>query len=83
MAATNMNLTGIARTLVLEKHLDEATAMEAVQKANKEAVQLTSYLVTNKIVPSATIAMISSREFGLPVFDLIRDGYRIGGFDIW
>jgi len=70
MAATNMNLTGIARTLVLEKHLDEAAAMEAVQKANKEAVQLTSYLVTNKIVPSATIAMISSREFGLPVFDL-------------
>ncbi len=70
MAATNMNLTGIARTLVLEKHLDEAAAAEAVQNANKESVQLTSYLVTNKIVPSATIAMISSREFGLPVFDL-------------
>lgn len=70
MAATNMNLTGIARTLVLEKHLDEAAAIEAVQNANKESVQLTSYLVTNKIVPSATIAMISSREFGLPVFDL-------------
>ena len=70
MAATNMNLTGIARTLVLENHLDEATAIEAVQKANKEAVQLTSYLVTNKIVPSATVAMISSKEFGLPVFDL-------------
>ncbi len=70
MAATNMNLTGIARTLVLEKHLDEAAAVEAVQNANNESVQLTSYLVTNKIVPSATIAMISSREFGLPVFDL-------------
>ena len=70
MAATNMNLTGIARTLVLESHLDEASAMEAVQNANKESVQLTSYLVANKIVPSATIAMISSKEFGLPVFDL-------------
>ncbi|MDH5218284.1 MAG: type IV-A pilus assembly ATPase PilB, partial [Gammaproteobacteria bacterium] len=70
MAATNMNLTGIARTLVLENHLDKAAAIEAVQNANKESVQLTSYLVTNKIVPSATIAMISSREFGLPVFDL-------------
>ncbi len=70
MAATNMNLTGIARTLVLENHLDEATAIEAVQTANKEAVQLTSYLVTNKIVSSAIIAMIASREFGLPVFDL-------------
>ncbi|MDH5258876.1 MAG: type IV-A pilus assembly ATPase PilB, partial [Gammaproteobacteria bacterium] len=65
-----MNLTGIARTLVLENHLDKAAAIEAVQNANKESVQLTSYLVTNKIVPSTTIAMISSREFGLPVFDL-------------
>ena len=70
MAATNMNLTGIARTLVLENHLDEAAAIEAVQNASKESVQLTSYLVTNKIVPSATVAMISSKEFGLPVFDL-------------
>ena len=70
MAATNMNLTGIARTLVLEKHLDEPAAIEAVQNASKESIQLTTYLVNNKIVPSATIAMISSREFGLPVFDL-------------
>lgn len=70
MAATNMNLTGIARTLVQENHLDKAAAIEAVQNANKESVPLTSYLVNNKIVPSATIAMISSQEFGLPVFDL-------------
>jgi hypothetical protein len=59
MAATSMNLTGIARTLVLENHLDEAAAIEAVQNANKESIQLTSYLVANKIVPSATVAMIS------------------------
>ena len=70
MAATNMNLTGIARKLVMEKHLDEATALEATEKANKEGVQLTTYLVEQKIVPSLAIAMISSREFGLPVFDL-------------
>jgi len=70
MAATNMNLTGIARKLVLDNHLDEATAIEAVETANKESVQLTSYLVKNKIVPSNVVAMISSQEFGLPVFDL-------------
>jgi type IV pilus assembly protein PilB len=70
MAATNMNLTGIARKLVMDKHLDEATAVEAVEKANKESIQLTSYLVKNNIVPSKIIAMISSQEFGLPVFDL-------------
>ena len=70
MAATNMNLTGIARKLVMEKHLDEATALEAIEKASKEGIQLNSYLVEQKIVPALTIAMISSREFGLPVFDL-------------
>ena len=70
MAASNMNLTGIARKLVMDNHLDEATAIEAVESANKENVQLTSYLVKNNIVPAQIIAMISSQEFGLPVFDL-------------
>ena len=70
MAATNMNLTGIARKLVLDNHIDEAAAIEAVEAANKENIQLTSYLVKNKLVPATVIAMISSQEFGLPVFDL-------------
>jgi type IV pilus assembly protein PilB len=70
MAATNMNLTGIARKLVMDNHLDEATAIGAVEAANKESIQITSYLVKNDIVPAHVIAMISSREFGLPVFDL-------------
>ena len=70
MAATNMNLTGLARTLVLDNHLDEAAAIEAVQNSNKESVPLTSFLVKNKIVASSVIATISSKEFGLPVFDL-------------
>ena len=70
MAASNMNLTGIARKLVMDNHLDEATAIAAVESANKESVQLTSYLVKNNIVPAQIIAMISSQEFGLPVFDL-------------
>ena len=70
MAATNMNLTGIARTLVMDNHLDEAAAVAAVEAANKEGVQLTSYLVQNNIVPSQVITMISSQEFGLPAFDL-------------
>jgi type IV pilus assembly protein PilB len=70
MAATNMNLTGLARRLVLDKHLDQAAAIEAVQNANKESIPLTSFLVKNKIVPASVIATISSTDFGLPVFDL-------------
>ncbi len=70
MAATNMNLTGLARNLVRDKYLDHAKAIEAVEQANKESISLTSYLVKNKIVSSSVIATISSKEFGLPVFDL-------------
>ncbi|MFQ3187851.1 MAG: type IV pilus assembly protein PilB [Gammaproteobacteria bacterium] len=70
MVANNINLTGIARKLVIDKHLDEALVIDAIQKSNKEKIQLTSYLLKNKIVPSSTLAMISSQEFGLPVFDL-------------
>ena len=65
-----MNLTGLARTLVRDKHLDEAAAIEAVQNANKESIPLPNYPVRNKIVTAAVIATISSKEFGLPVFDL-------------
>jgi len=82
MAATNMNLTGIARKLVLDKHLDEATAIEAVETANKEGVQLTSYLTKNKIVPSKVVAMISSQEFGLPVFDLTVMDMEMASFSL-
>jgi type IV pilus assembly protein PilB len=70
MAATNMNLTGIARKLVMENHLEEAVALEAVEKSAKDGIQLTTYLVENNIVPATVIAMISAQEFGLPVFDL-------------
>ena len=65
-----MNLTGIARKLVLDSHLDQAAAIEAVQNAKKEDIPFSTYLVKNKIVTSSLLAMISSKEFGLPVFDL-------------
>jgi len=82
MAATNMNLTGIARKLVLDKHLDEASALEAVENANKESIQLSTYLVTNKIVSAAVVSMISAHEFGLPVFDLSVMDTELAAFNL-
>ena len=82
MAATNMNLTGIARKLVADNHIDEATALEAVEAANRESIQLTSYLVKNKIVPSNLVAMISAQEFGLPVFDLTVMDTELAAFGL-
>ena len=82
MAATNMNLTGLARKLVMDKHLDQATAVAAVEAANNEGVQLTSYLVQNNIVPSQVLAMISAQEFGLPVFDLSAMDPEMAGISL-
>ncbi|MFT5503409.1 MAG: type IV pilus assembly protein PilB [Gammaproteobacteria bacterium] len=82
MVASQMNLTGIARKLVLDNHLDESTAINAVEKARQEGVQLSSYLVDNKIVGSSVIAMISSQEFGLPVFDLSVMDIEFAAFSI-
>lgn len=65
-----MNLTGVARKLVLDKHLDEAAALSAVEQANKENMPLTGYLAKNKIVAPSVIAVTCAHEFGLPVFDL-------------
>jgi len=82
MAATNMNLTGIARKLVMDNHLDEAAAIEAVENANKESIQLSTYLVQNKIVSPTLVAMISAQEFGLPVFDLSVMDTELGAFNL-
>ncbi len=70
MVKINMNLSGIARKLILNNHLDEASAIEALQKSSQENISLADYLFRDKVVLPATLAMISSQEFGLPVFDL-------------
>jgi len=37
MAATNMNLTGIGRKLVMEGHQEEAVVLQALEQASKES----------------------------------------------
>ncbi len=76
-----MNLTGIARKLVLDNHLEQDTATDAVEAAKQEGIQLSTYLVKNKIVQPSVIATISSQEFGLPVFDLDSMDTELAAFD--
>ncbi len=55
---------------MLDNHLEQDTASDAVEAAKQEGIQLSTYLVKNKIVQPSVIATVSSQEFGLPVFDL-------------
>ncbi len=69
-AANSSPLTGLARKLVQDEIISEVTAQEALQKASEEKISFNRYLINHNIVPPNIIAMSSSLEFGLPVFDL-------------
>ncbi|MCL6689236.1 type IV-A pilus assembly ATPase PilB [Pseudomonas sp. R3.Fl] len=65
-----VNLTGLAKQLVLAGLLDERTATQAYTQAQKNKISLTTYLSQNKIVDSLKIVEISAEQFGIAYFDL-------------
>ena len=74
-SANLVGITGIARRLVLDGVLDEATAREALDKASAARRPIAEYLRAQKLVTSGQLAAANSIEFGMPVFDpSIMDG---------
>jgi type IV pilus assembly protein PilB len=67
---TQTSLSGLPRKLVQDQILSQEDAIKAINKANEEKITLNQYLIKNKLVTPAVIAMTSAEEFGLPVFDL-------------
>ena len=72
MASTNptIHLGGLARRLVMDGLIDEATALDAHEKSIKKRQHFVSYLVSNKILKGSDIALSGASEFGVPLFDL-------------
>jgi type IV pilus assembly protein PilB len=67
---TNLvGITGIARRLVLDGALDEATARSALDKASQARKPIAVYLREQKLVTSAHLAAANSIEFGMPLLD--------------
>jgi type IV pilus assembly protein PilB len=64
-------LGGLARRLVTDGLLTEEKAREAQQKAVKSKESLVSLLVQDKLVPARKIAESASREFGIPLLDIL------------
>jgi type IV pilus assembly protein PilB len=69
-ATTDFHFSGLAKCLIQENLITEKDAKSYIQEAQKNKVSLISYLVSNKLVDSRTIASIASVEFGMPFFDL-------------
>jgi type IV pilus assembly protein PilB len=70
VSANKIHLSGLARKLVLDGLIDEASAADHYQKALAKKQAFVPYLVENKLVASKDIALAASQEFGVPVLDI-------------
>ncbi len=70
VSAAQVPLTGLARKLVLDGLLDEASAARAWEESLSDKTPFVSHVVSKGLVNAATIAQIAGEEFGVPVLDL-------------
>ncbi len=70
MSNEQVRLSGLARRLVMDGFIDEATAKKAQNEATESQRTLVSHLVVEKIVPSLDLAQLASNEFGMPLLDI-------------
>jgi len=65
-----LNLSGLARRLVLDGLLDEEKAQSAFAESQKKKKPFVSLIVENKLVASKDIALAAAQEFGAPLVDI-------------
>ncbi len=70
VSSNRVPLSGLARKLVADGLLDEASAHNAFQEAIGEKLPFVKYLVDNKISTAKVIAQAASQEFGVPILDI-------------
>ena len=71
--ANNANLvgiTGIARRLVMDGALDDASARTAMANANEAKVPLAQWIAEKKLVNAPQMAAANAIEFGMPLLDV-------------
>ena len=74
----SVNLTGLAKQMVIANLLDEKTASQAQQQAARNKLSLVTYLVQNKLVKSRDLIELAAEQFGVAYVDLNsidRDSY--------
>jgi type IV pilus assembly protein PilB len=67
---SDIQFSGLTKCLIKEGLLTETDAGKHIKAAQQQKLPLTSFLVSNKIIDSKTIATFASIEFGVPFFDL-------------
>ena len=70
MAASPVQLSGLARRLVEDNLIEEEAAREATEEARKNRVPFVTHLVRARLVGAREIAISASEEFGTPLLDI-------------
>jgi type IV pilus assembly protein PilB len=70
VSANRINLSGLARRLVLDGLLEEAAAQDHFQKSIAKKQPFVTYLVENKLLSGSAIALSAAQEFGVPLLDI-------------
>ena len=69
-AANLVGITGIARRLVQDGAMDEATARSAMANASEAKVPLAQWVAEKRLVAPAHLAAANAIEFGMPLIDV-------------
>ncbi|UHQ54869.1 type IV-A pilus assembly ATPase PilB [Microbulbifer sp. YPW16] len=67
---SSIPLSGLAKRLVADKKLDEATAASATKAAQRENQTFAQHAVEAKLINSRELASTAAHAFGSPLFDL-------------
>jgi type IV pilus assembly protein PilB len=64
-----VEITGLVRRLVVDGHLAEPDAREAMDGAARDKSPVHAWLIKRKLITAAQVAAANSHEFGMPLFD--------------
>lgn len=70
MAANPIQLSGLARRLVVDNLLEDQVARQAAEDAAKARVPFVTHLVQNNLANAKDIANSAADEFGTPILDI-------------
>lgn len=70
MTPDSIPLSGLARQMVQASLLDERTAQQAQNQAQRDKVSLVHYVVQNKLTKGRAVAELASDQFGVALMDL-------------
>ena len=75
--SASVQLTGLARKLVMDGLLEEDVAAQAWEEALSEKVPFVRHAVSKNLIGAAVVAQVAAEEFGVPVLDI--NGIEIDG----